>query len=307
MKPVRDGQVSRPCRFAEEEGVAILELCSGTILQAPGLAAKVDAAHRAGFGAISIWYQDYAGARADGMSDRAIRQLLADHGLVVNETEVLARWVPTDGVATVDASGVREQLSMKERDLLSMTAAVGARSVTAVELLGASVDLDAASEAFAGLCDRAAEFGVDVNLEFMPFSGIPDLAAALRVVTGAGRPNGGLVIDAWHVFRSNTPLATLDAVPPERVHVVQLSDAPAAAPADIRTETGTARLLPGKGDIDLVGIVRRLDALGVDVPFGVEVFSRELMSRDPADVAVLAMESLRRVLDEARQPSQATG
>lgn len=281
-----------------------LELCAGTILQAPGLVAKVEHAHQAGFDAISVWYQDYERARADGMSDAGIRQLIGDHGLTVHETEVLAGWAPTTGGPRTDQD-MRDFTSLREQDVFAMAAAVGARSVTAVELLGAPVNLDGAAEAFAGLCDRAAEFGLAVNLEFMPFSGIPDLAAGLYVVNGAGRANGGLTIDVWHVFRSNTPLAALAAIPPEYVHVVQISDAPAVVPASIREETGSARLLPGQGAIDLVEFIRRMDALGADVPYGIEVFSSELRDRDPAEVAGLAMGSLRRLLDEARQPDPA--
>ena len=51
--------------------------------------------------------------------------------------------------------------------------------------------------AFAALCDRAGP-DLTVALEFMPYSGMPDLATAWRVPQEAGRPNGGLIIDAWH-------------------------------------------------------------------------------------------------------------
>lgn len=276
-----------------------LELCAGTILQAESLAAKAEAASRAGFGTISLWYQDYAGARATGMSDRDIRALLDDHGLVVNETEVLANWAPTIGASAVERSAYAGMLDLEERQVMAMASCVGARSVTAVELLGAPVDLGGAAEAFAGLCDRANELGLCVNLEFLPFSGIPDLASARRIVKDAGRPNGGLVIDSWHLFRAGTDLGQLEELSASDVNAIQLSDAPASDPGDARAETGSGRLLPGEGDMDLVGIVRHLDAIGAKAPIGVEVFSSRLRALDPVDVAILAMESLQEVVARA--------
>ena len=277
-----------------------LVLCAGTVLQAPGLVGKVDVAGKAGFDVIGLWYEDYVAARADGLSDGDIQTVIADAGLTVGEVDVLAGWAPTIGPAVHSAADVASQLGHDERAVMQMAHTVGARSITAVELLGAPVDPDAVVEAFAGLCDRAAEFDLKVNLEFMPFSGIPDLAAGLRIVTAADRPNGGLMMDAWHLFRSGSSAAEVAALPAAIVNAVQLSDAPAIAPIDLRAETGSGRLLPGDGDTDLVGLVRALDAIGVDVPLGVEVFSSELRARGAAEAAALAMAALRRVVDESR-------
>ena len=64
--------------------------------------------------------------------------------------------------------------------------------------LGHPVTLDAAVEAFALVCDRAAEHGLLVHLEFLPWSAFPNVNAAWDVVRTADRPNGGLIIDSWH-------------------------------------------------------------------------------------------------------------
>ena len=61
--------------------------------------------------------------------------------------------------------------------------------------------MDDVIEGFAGLCDRAAEHGLLVALEFLPWSGIPDVATAWRIVDAAGRANGGLLVDTWHHLR----------------------------------------------------------------------------------------------------------
>src|SRR5689334_17347078 len=51
---------------------------------------------------------------------------------------------------------------------------------------------DLAVEGFAALCEQAGAHGVAVTLEFLPWTGIPDLAAAWRIVEGAGHPAGAI-------------------------------------------------------------------------------------------------------------------
>lgn len=278
-----------------------LVLCAGTIMQADTLEAKLEAAQRAGFSHVSLWYSDYAKARAGGLSDIDIRTTIADHGLAVNETEVLAHWAPVDEPPLSSDPVLAELLALREEDLFLMAAAVGAKSVTAVELLGSPVALEPASVAFGLLCDRAADHGLVVNLEFMPFSGIANLNAANQIVEGAARPNGGINVDAWHFYRSDSTLAELAAIPGERVTLVQLSDAPAVPPRDIRLETGTGRLLPGEGDIDLIGILNTLNRIGCTAPIGLEVFSSRLTALPAVQVARLGMTALHRLMSSRTQ------
>ena len=73
-------------------------------------------------------------------------------------------------------------------------------------------------DAFGALCDRAGD-DLTVALEFMPYSGVPDLATAWQVVEGAGRANSGLIVDVWHWARAGMTAADLDGVPgrPDRL------------------------------------------------------------------------------------------
>ena len=131
-----------------------------------------------------------------------------------------------------------------ERELFAVADAVGARSLNAVDVFGGTWSLDEAAAAFAGLCDRAAEHGLLVHLEFLPWSRIPDLATAWQVVRGADRPNGGLMLDAWHYFRSGPDGTLLRSIPGASILGVQLCDAPAAPepkPSTPRCTSGCCR------------------------------------------------------------------
>src|SRR5439155_18331199 len=125
-------------------------------------------------------------------------------------------------------------------------------------------DVDDAAEAFAALCDRAAEHGLLVHLEFLPWSRIPDLATAWEVARRADRPNGGIALDAWHWYRSDVPsdVTTLRTIPGAKVLGIQLDDASAAREPNLMSATLHERLLLGEGAIDLtamMSVLREID------------------------------------------------
>ncbi len=274
-------------------------LCSGTLRPEIPFAERVAAANAGGFGAISLWGRDYADAHAEGLRDEDIRIILADHGLSVAELDPAWWWPP--GAADVhvppefDASRI---FGFGEAELFAVAEAVGARSLNAVDVFGGEWTLDEATEAFAGLCQRAAEHGLLVHLEFLPWSKIPDLATAWRVVRNADQPNGGLTIDAWHYFRSRSDCTgLLRTIPGSRILGLQLCDAPATPEADFLHATLHERLLPGQGELDLRELVADLRATGTAAPFGVEVFSDALDALRSEEAGRRAGAALRQLLD----------
>jgi sugar phosphate isomerase/epimerase len=275
-----------------------LVLCAGTV-PGSGLEERVAAAAEAGFAAISLFPHDYRRAREAGRSDAELRALLRDHGVAVAEIDPLLSWLP-EGAGT---AGVREEghafLEAREDAFYAAADALGARSINAAAADPGALALERVAEAFAALCDRAAAHGLEVTLEFLPWTRIRDAATALAVVERAGRPNGGLMLDAWHHFRSGSPHA---AVPARRVRSIQLCDAPARPEPDPVEETLHRRLLPGDGAADVAGLVRHLAGGGCVAPIGVEVFSDALAAVPPREAARRAAGAARRVLAAAGLP-----
>jgi sugar phosphate isomerase/epimerase len=274
-------------------------LCSGTLRAGIPFTERVAAANAGGFGAISLWGRDYADAHAEGLRDEDIRLILADHGVSVAELDPAWWWPP--GAADVhvpaefDASRI---FAFGEAELFAVADAVGARSLNAVDVFGGDWTLEQAADAFAGLCRRAAEHGLLVHLEFLPWSNIPDLATAWGVVRDADQPNGGLTVDAWHYFRSGSDsTGLLRTIPGGRILGLQLCDAPATPEADFLHATLHERLLPGQGELDLAALVADLHATATDAPFGVEVFSDSLAALPSEEAGRQAGAALRQVLD----------
>ena len=151
-----------------------------------------------------------------------------------------------------------------EPELFAVAEAVGARSLNAVDIFGGSWSFDEAAAAFAGLCDRAAEHGLLVHLEFLPWSRIPDLSTAWQVVRAADRPNGGVMLDAWHYFRSGSDGALLRSIPGESILGIQLCDAPATPEPNPLHATLHDCLLPGDGELPLPSLLADLRATGTN-------------------------------------------
>ena len=156
----------------------------------------------------------------------------------------------------------------KFRPFLELCGELGVRAIL---VAGDDPEQSRLTASFAAFCEAAAAYGLTADLEFMPWTRVPDARAALRIVTAADQPNGRVLVDALHAGRSRTTIADIAAIPPGRLSYAQICDAPGEIPT---TDEGLihtarqARLLPGEGDIDLVGIFSQLPA---ELPISVEV------------------------------------
>jgi sugar phosphate isomerase/epimerase len=125
---------------------------------------------------------------------------------------------------------------------------------------------------YAQLCEYMQPYGLTADLEFMPWTGVKNAEAALRVMALAGHPpNAGILVDALHFGRSNSTLADIASIPSELLHYAQMCDAEAGLNFTTEELIHTARqerLLPGEGSIDLKGL---FNALPSDVPVSIEI------------------------------------
>jgi len=257
-------------------------------------------ARAAGFDGISILPGDVWALEQTGMAASEIAARIADAGLALMEMDCIACWLPAHHTRQDDSDLGKLLRSLTPERVIDTAARISARSITVVEIMGLPPSLDEAASAFARLCDLAAPHGINVHIEFLPFGGIPDLASGWAIVEAADRPNGGLTIDSWHLFRSGSSLDLLATLPGERIHTVQINDAPAVAQADMLEETMTGRLLPGQGSFDLVGLIHTLDGIGSTAPISVEIFSQDNHTRPMTEVVGPWAGAARAILQQAR-------
>jgi sugar phosphate isomerase/epimerase len=173
-----------------------------------------------------------------------------------------ARRCADTGITVLDVEAIRLGLDTDPEPVLHAAAELGARYVNA---LCDDPDQARLADRFAGLTALAGPYGIRPLVEFMAYRPVRTLAGALAVIAGSG--GGGLLVDALHVQRCGVSLASLSAVDPALIGYLQLCDAPLAPPADQLHEARAARLLPGRGELPLAGLVASLPP---DIPAAVE-------------------------------------
>lgn len=258
-------------------------LCAAALLGArrkvtlPELREALAASAAAGFSAVSLWAVHHQTLVAGGLDPDVLVALLDEVGLSVPVVEAALGWANPDLDAVDAAVG----------PILEVAARYGAEQVLAVFMEPETPEPAACVAGFARLCDLAAEHDLRVSLEFLPWSGIPDLRSAWQLVERCERDNAGLTLDTWHWQRQpgGPDFETLAGIPGARIHFLQLSDAPAQAEEDLVDETLRARRLPGEGDVDFAGLQKALNAIGARPLAAPEVFNAELLALGPAEMA----------------------
>jgi sugar phosphate isomerase/epimerase len=156
-------------------------------------------------------------------------------------------------------------------------------------------DLGRFADRYAKFCEAAAPYGLTADLEFMPWTFVPDLATANQIVAEVGQENAGVLVDALHFDRSKSLIGDLARIPTQRLHYWQLCDGPAERPATTEAMMHAARyerLFPGEGGIDLAALTR---AMPENIVVSIEVPSAELAK------TVDAKSRAQRALDAARK------
>lgn len=249
---------------------------------------RVLTAAGAGFDGIGLRAENYWEAESSGLTAATMAELAAESGVPVLEVEYLTAWG-----TTADRDPAQQR---KEATVFSMADSFGVTHVNTGLL--EKLPVDDIVEAFAALCDRAGP--LTVALEFMPYSGVPDLTTAGRILREANRSNSGLIVDVWHWARAGMGPADLQPIPAERIVSVQLCDVRQTPMEPLRAESLGHRLPPGDGFGDAVGVVQALQQHGVRPKIvTAEVISNELVARGFDTAAQVVVSAARNVLTGA--------
>jgi sugar phosphate isomerase/epimerase len=262
---------------------------------------RVAAAAAAGFPRIGLMLGEYIAMRVHGWTDASVKAMLTEYSVAIGEVEVLFGFAAPSGPAGIaERPGLNYNDPDLERAAFHLADTFGVPTVQAVGTFSDPPPSDGVVEAFAGLCDRAAEHGMKVALEFVPYTDIPDIAAADAIVAAAGRANGGLCVDSWHFYRGNPDLKALEKVPADRITMIQINDGPLVPDSSNRRwDAVHSRRLPGAGEFDLTRWLQAMSRPGLDASVSVEVYSDALVALGPAQAASRAFAATREVLARA--------
>ncbi len=193
---------------------------------------------------------------------------MADTGVVVRDIEFLL----LDGTDQRDAW----------MRMLEAGQALGAESLT---VACGDPDLSRARDTLARMAEDGRPYGISPGLEAISYQSVRSIPVADEMAVHAGCD---IVVDTLHAGRFGGTAEELSAAA-ARAPLVQLCDAPAERPAtreDLVTESRSARLAPGEGGLDLLGIVTALEAglagtprAGSRLPVSLEVPNDEEVAR----------------------------
>ncbi len=245
---------------------------------------RIALAAAAGFDGIGLYIGEYQRLVDEGRAGAWLDELLDQHQIAVAEIEVVSSWARRGS----DDRGF-------EAAAWEMADRWECRYLQAIGPYDGSVD--DAGRAFGGLCDRAAEHGLVVGLEFLPFTNIVTATDALRIVEAADRDNGGVCVDIWHHARGANDLSLIAEIPGHRVTGIQMNDGTRVAHLpDYKDDCLRNRVPPGSGEFDVVEFVACLRNLGVTVPWSLEVCRDLSGGPTPADHVRACADSMRALL-----------
>ena len=255
------------------------------------IADRVRAAAAAGYDGIGLFVGHYGRLKqADRLGE--LDELLREHDLPLCDIEVLQGW----GTVGLDD----ERYAATEALAWEMADRFGCRYVQAIGPV--DDDVHEAGARFGALCDRAADHGLVVGLEFLPSTNVPDADHGRAIVEAAGRANGGLCVDIWHHTRGSNDVEQLRRLSKELIVGIQMNDGTLlpANPDDYIDDCLRHRVPPGDGEMDAVGFVTELLRVGADVPWQLEACNDDVWGRPALDHVTAAAEGMRRVLAAAR-------
>lgn len=243
------------------------------------LQARAEAAAKAGYTGMGLVHADLV-ANTTSMGLAGIKRVLDDHGIRHVEVEFLSDWF-------VPSSDLRRKASdQARRELLEAAAALGARNLKISPELFATQAPDIAllRDEFARLCEEGRQAGTTVVMEMMPFTNVRTIDTAMEIIARADQPNGGLLLDIWHLVRGGMDYSEIAKIPARFLKAIELDDADEKIVGTLFEDTRFSRRLCGEGTFDVPAFLKEVVAAGFNAPYyGVEIIS-ETYRKQPLDV-----------------------
>ncbi len=254
------------------------------------LKTALDTAKAGGFDAVELRRTDFKRCFDAGMSNGAVLDMIRAAGIPVGVLGVEYGWLFATGEESERLFGVfREScenaVALNCKMLMSAPGQINGPVPQAIEHLKRAGDI-------------AGEHGLKLAIEFNSQHDVLNRLAVLEeLVEGAGKPNCGYLIDAYHFHRSGAGGASFGHLPADKIYCFQYSDVSPNPVTGIRRPTD--RLAPGKGVVkwnEVLGLLARKNYTGY---LSYEAPNPELWARPPHEVAREGVELTRKLLRDA--------
>jgi sugar phosphate isomerase/epimerase len=231
---------------------------------------RVESAARAGFTGMGIWHADLEHI-LERRTLKEMKQILDDNGIKQVEVEFLTDWF---------LDGDKKKLSdVRKRRLMTAAEELHALQIKVGDFYKRECSMSRLIDSFAALCSEAAEHGTRIAFEPMAVSMIHTLEECVTMIEGSGAKNGGIVIDLWHVVNLGIPYEAVGRFPVPYLFGAEVNDGVFRTSAGGLREPNVHRRYCGEGEFDIRGFVDAVQKTGFTGPWGIEIFSEELLSK----------------------------
>jgi sugar phosphate isomerase/epimerase len=249
------------------------------------------AARTAGFDAVELRRVDFTRCFDKGMSNGAVLDLVRGANIPVCTLGCEYGWLFASGEES-------RRLFSVLRETCASAVALNCPMIMCAPGQNAGPQRDAIENLKRG-ADMAGEHGLTLAIEFNSQHAVINAIAPLReILHGAGRPNAGMLLDAYHLERSGAGGRGFADVAPVEIMAFQYSDAP-AAPVAAGVKRPTDRLPPGQGVVRWHDVFALLAEKGYDGHLSYEAPNPELWARPAVDVAREAVAATRALVAHA--------
>jgi 2-keto-myo-inositol isomerase len=254
------------------------------------LAPALDAAREAGYDAVELRRTDFKRCFDAGMSNAQVLDLIRKARVPVGVLGVEYGWLFATGAESERLFGVfREScenaVALGCDMLMSAPGPVSGPIRDAIKYLREAGDI-------------AAEYGLRLAIEFNSQHDVLNRLEVLHeLIAGAGKPNCGYLIDAYHFARSGAGGRGFADVPAEQIFCFQYSDLSPNPVTGVRRPTD--RLPPGQGTVKWREVLGLLAEKGYTGYLSYEAPNPEQWARSPYDVAREGVELTRKLLKDA--------
>ena len=260
------------------------------------LVQEVEIAAEAGYDGIEPWLNKIDAYRKSGGSLADMKKRISDHGLKVESAIGFAQWIVDD--AAQRAKGLEQ--AKRDMDTLRQIGGLRIAAPPAGATREAGLDLFAAAERYAKLCEIGEEMGVTPQVEVWGFSkNLSRLGETVFVAVESGHPKACVLPDVYHIFKGGSDFEGLNLLSGPAVQVFHMNDYPAEPP---REKMGDAdRVYPGDGVAPLDAILSGLKAKNSPVALSLELFNRTYWKQDALTVAKTGLQKMKAAVARTTQ------
>lgn len=260
-----------------------------------GLTKTIETAARAGFDSLELWVMDVKEYKDNGGSMPALKKLIDDSKLTVEDAIGFAPWM-------VDDEATRTKGFAQMKDEMLLMSEIGCRRIAAPSSgvkPDAQLDLFKVGERYKKLLDLGRETGVKPLIEF--WGGSPvfyHFGQALMACAAANDPDVNILPDVYHLFRGGSNFECLKMVDGKVIDVIHINDYPSNVPREQQNDGH--RVYPGDGAAPYKQIITYLRDMGGTKVLSLELFNEGYWKQDALAVCKLGVEKMKKVVDLAK-------